>query len=115
MANERRLIVLDYDAVRTAFDEEFKKTKQLIKSGETHLDNLAEGFTEADRVLRTMLTVDAIIPVRCRDCKYSGMYCFGDSTDQKLAYLDIEDDGFIRCAKSVDPNDFCSYGERRRE
>lgn len=58
-------------------------------------------------------TADVVEVVRCRDCKYSGMYCFGDSTDQELACLDIEDDGFIRFARSVDPNDFCSCGERR--
>lgn len=47
--NKKRLI--DYGEVRNLFNEEFKKTMQLIQAGETHLDNLAEGFTEADRVL----------------------------------------------------------------
>lgn len=51
---KKRLI--DYYEVRNLFNEEFKQTMQLIKEGETHLDNLAEGFTEADRVLfRLML------------------------------------------------------------
>lgn len=51
---KKRLI--DYGEVRNLFNEEFKQTMQLIKEGETHLDNLAEGFTEADRVLfRLML------------------------------------------------------------
>ena len=70
MANEKWLKVIDYDAVRDAFEEEYKKTRKLIESGETHLDNLAEGFTEADMVLRKMLNVDAVEVVRCRDCKH---------------------------------------------
>ena len=66
MANEKWLKVIDYDAVRDAFDEEYKKTRKLIESGETHLDNLAEGFTEADMVLRKMLNVDAVEVVHGR-------------------------------------------------
>ena len=46
---KKRLI--DYAEARELFDKEFKQTMQLIEDGETHLDNLAEGFTEADRVL----------------------------------------------------------------
>lgn len=44
-------LLIDYYEVRNLFNEEFKQTMQLIEAGETHLDNLAEGFTEADRVL----------------------------------------------------------------
>ena len=47
--NKKRLI--NYNEVRELFNKEFKETMQLIEDGETHLDNLAEGFTEADRVL----------------------------------------------------------------
>lgn len=68
---------------------------------------------EAEFAIDDVPAADVIEVVRCRDCKYSGMYCFGDSTEERLACLDIEDDGFIRCAKSVDPNDLCSRGERR--
>ena len=38
--NKKR--VIDYDEVTKLFDEEFKDTMQLIKNGETHLDNLAD-------------------------------------------------------------------------
>lgn len=51
--------LIDADNVRDLFDAEFKETRKLILAGETHLDNLAEGFTEADRVIRQMPTVDA--------------------------------------------------------
>lgn len=62
--------LIDADNVRDLFDAEFKETRKLILAGETHLDNLAEGFTEADRVIRQMPTVDAEAVVRCRDCKF---------------------------------------------
>ena len=52
--------------------------------------------------------------VRCKDCKRSGMYAFGDgSNGEHLACLTIEDDGFVRFATSVEPNHFCGYGERK--
>jgi DNA-directed RNA polymerase subunit RPC12/RpoP len=54
-----RLKVIDYDAVRVAFDEKFKETWRLIQEGETHLDNLAEGFHEADGVIWRMPTIEA--------------------------------------------------------
>lgn len=41
------------------FDEKFRETRRLIESGETHLDNLAEGFTEAWRVIPAMPDEDA--------------------------------------------------------
>lgn len=60
--------LIDADNVRDLFDAEFKETRKMILAGETHLDNLAEGFVEADRVIRAMPTVDAEVVVRCKDC-----------------------------------------------
>lgn len=85
--------LIDADNVRDLFDAEFKKTRKLILAGETHLDNLAEGFTEADRVIRQMPTVDAVPVVRCRDCRKFKTY------------------GCRMVASGYD--DFCSYGERK--
>jgi hypothetical protein len=48
----------DVEGYRKLFDEEYKKTRQLISEGETHLDNLAEGFSEAGRVIDRMPTAD---------------------------------------------------------
>lgn len=42
---------IDADILPKLFDEEYKKTRKLIEDGETHLDNLAEGFSEATRVV----------------------------------------------------------------
>lgn len=85
--------LIDADNVRGLFDAEFKETRKLILAGETHLDNLAEGFTEADRVIRQMPTVDAVPVVRCRDCRKFKTY------------------GCRMVASGYD--DFCSYGERK--
>ena len=88
--------LIDADNVRDLFDAKFKETRKLILAGETHLDNLAEGFTEADRVIREMPTVDAEVVVRCKGCKHE----FGGSC--------------IICGfQKRKPEDFCSYGERK--
>ena len=50
---------IDADILPKLFDEEYKKTRKLIEDGETHLDNLAEGFSEATRVVTFVaLTTD---------------------------------------------------------
>lgn len=97
--------LINADNVRGLFDAEFKETRKLILAGETHLDNLAEGFTEADRVIREMPTVDAEVVVRCKDCKHYDMgVC-----------LKIYSDGNAHpeAWQSRKPEDFCSYGERK--
>ena len=97
--------LIDADNVRGLFDAEFKETRKLILAGETHLDNLAEGFVEADRVIREMPTVDAEVVVRCKDCKHYDMgVC-----------LKIYSDGNAHpeAWQSRKPEDFCSYGERK--
>lgn len=103
--------LIDADNVRNLFDAEFKETRKLILAGETHLDNLAEGFAEADRVIWQMPTVDAVPVVRCKDCKYyrvSAMlapnkFCF------RLKHpVEGRPIGY-----NFAPDDFCSYGERR--
>lgn len=89
--------LIDADNALKAFAVEYKKTKELIDSGETHLDNLAEGFTEAAHIIKYIATtVDAVPVVRCKDCKHE----FGGSC--------------IICGfQNRKPEDFCSYGERK--
>jgi hypothetical protein len=43
--------LIDYLEVRKLFDEEYKRKMQLVREGETHLDNMAEGFVGADKVI----------------------------------------------------------------
>lgn len=97
--------LIDADNVGGLFDAEFKETRKLILAGETHLDNLAEGFVEADRVIREMPTVDAEVVVRCKGCKHYDMgVClkiYWDGNAHPEAW------------QSRKPEDFCSYGERK--
>lgn len=86
---------LDKEAFKKSVEERYCKP----------LDNLAEGFTETDRVIREMPTVDAEVVVRCKDCKHYDMgVC-----------LKIYSDGNVHpeAWQSRKPEDFCSYGERR--
>lgn len=97
--------LIDAEQLPKMFDEEYKKTMQLVKDGERHLDNLAEGFAEAIHIVKYIApTVDAVPVVRCRECKYS--------------YEDL--DGLTcshgPCVDCPVPDDFfCSFGERRTE
>lgn len=43
--------LIDADELRKLFKEEFKRTKQMINDGQTHLDTLAEGYAEADHMV----------------------------------------------------------------
>lgn len=54
---------IDADALPELFNTQYKATRKLIDEGETHLDNLAEGFTEATRVIRFIATTANVAPV----------------------------------------------------
>ena len=61
--------LIDAEEALRLFGEEYEKTKELIHNGETQLDSLAEGFTEAYHIIKYVLpTVDAVSVVRCQDC-----------------------------------------------
>lgn len=110
--------LIDGDNVRDLFDAEFKETRKLILAGETHLDNLAEGFTEADRVIREMPTVDAEVVVRCKECEHAERYERIDGTvgyycghPQNTFTYGERWDRVFKPAK--EPDGFCSRGERK--
>ena len=42
---------IDAEILPTLFNEKFKETQKLIEAGETQLDNLAEGFAEAEKIV----------------------------------------------------------------
>lgn len=91
--------LIDADEALRLFGEEYEETKELIHNGETQLDNLAEGFTEADHIIKYVLpTVDAVVVVRCMNCRSYNK----PKTGWCEVHLDREH-----------PDDFCSYGERR--
>lgn len=49
---------IDAETIPVLFNEKFKETQKLIEAGETQLNNLAEGFTEADEVVRSVPPAD---------------------------------------------------------
>lgn len=95
--------LIDADALPKLLDAEYKQTMKLIWAGEKHLDNLAEGFTEASHIAKYIApTVDAVEVVRCKECKYS--------------YADLEGlcCTYGVCIDSTVPEDFyCANGVRR--
>lgn len=117
--------LIDADNVRDLFDAEFKETRKLILAGETHLDNLAEGFTEADQVIRQMPTVDAVPVVRCMDCMNAEplerncelnanlyMHCrLLRGEECKNVWHKYK--RYYRDYSLVEHDDFCSKGERK--
>lgn len=73
------------------------------------------GVSDADLLaldeIRRAPTVDAEVVVRCKDCKHYRNYPNG------LCYLHTEPKtnarGYSGEAVCVEPDDFCSYGERK--
>lgn len=63
--------------------------------------------------IRHAPTVDAVAVTRCKDCKHYRNHPNG------LCYLHTESKanarGYSGDAGCVEPDDFCSYGERREE
>ena len=78
---EKRLI--DANAIPKLFEKKYEETEQRILDGEIYLDTLAEGFTEADDVILSMPTVDAVEVVHGR-------------------WERTEYHGYIRCSKCKD-------------
>lgn len=55
---------IDAEIIPDLFDEKFKETQKLIEAGETHLDNLAEGFAEAEKIVLFKASTDDVQEVR---------------------------------------------------
>ena len=95
--------LIEYERIRKIFDAKFKETWKMILEGETHLDNLAEGFKEANDVIRELPDIDAVPVVRCKDCAFSqldGWACGGTTLmPQHRTFSDS----------------FCNYGVRKDE
>ena len=99
--------LIDYDEIRKLFDEEYKRTMTFIRKGETHLDNLAEGYVGADKVIYKLPDVDAVEVVRCKDCEYF------KSIDYNLNKCEEHSDGWGDHTVYVGEDDYCSFGVRK--
>lgn len=112
--------LIDANEVIDRLRESYRETAELIQQGESHLDTLAEGYTEAAHVVKFLTgTVDAVPVVRCRDCasfelkgKYpAGMPEYPEGMPYGYCYHWEYEQGMS--PNEVDGNDFCSYGERK--
>ena len=107
-----KIMLIDVDKALELFREEYEKTERLIRQGETHLDSLAEGFTEAAHIIKYILpTVDAVPVVRCRDCKHHRTLFKRDICAKNVVVLD----GYEMGLKATGADDYCSYGEREEK
>jgi hypothetical protein len=89
-----------------------KTLEEMEKAGDSQTD-IADGVRRALRLLDMQDSVEAVEVVRCKDCKYSGLYCFGRGDNEVLACLEVEEDGFVRFATKVNPDHYCGCGERK--
>ena len=69
--------------------------------------------------LKRQPKVDAVEVVRCKDCKHSDTECHKDGRRYCMRGIkanDYSETGYIYSVEEVvRDNDFCSYGERRRD
>lgn len=84
-------------------------------SNSDYLTGYVCALSATEGIVANLPDADVVEVVRCKDCKHSGMYAFGFGDTEELACLDIEEDGFIRFATAVDPDSFCSRGERKKD
>lgn len=66
-------------------------------------------------IIKEIPAADVVEVVRCKDCKRSGMYAFGFEETERLACLDIEEDGAVSFAIAVDADGYCSNAERKEK
>lgn len=64
----------------------------------------------AEFIADKLIENGAVIPVRCKDCKYYGIT--GDQACEVHSSTLFEDDYYI---VTMEPDDFCSYGERKEK
>lgn len=76
-------------------------------------DHYTTGYSDAVFAVENFPSADAVPVVRCKDCKYYRNHPNG------LCYLHTEptenERRYSGEAVCVEPDDFCSYGERREE
>lgn len=100
---------IDRQAIKVALNH---RLSYLIKEYSV-FDHYTTGYSDAVFAVENFPSADAVPVVRCKDCKYYRNQPNG------LCYLHTEptenERGYSGEAVCVEPDDFCSYGERREE
>ena len=103
----------DYIERQAAIDA-FNRIKNTLKNPETaHYDTLM--FYEIEDVLEDVEPADVVQVVRCKDCKH--VYCRIYHGWQEPIYTctHLRSRWNSNNDLDVNPDDFCSYGERKEE
>ena len=101
MANEKRLIYVN-EVIEELTEERDNDCNRYMYSYQKEERDAKYDFA-IDR-LRDAPTVDAVVVVRCRDCEF----CNYNSSSETYKCMSLR--GMYG---TVDPDGFCSYGERR--
>lgn len=102
--------LIDCKQLEYLLDKEYKETVKLIDEGETHLDNLAEGFAESIKVIRELPEVDAMPVVRCANCMYL------DILNDKVYYARCKMTNTVFESFKLDTRvHYCSFGRKKEE
>lgn len=102
--------LIDADQMAVDESEAYMSAQVQITDDLKWLVNFA-AHSKIQRLIADTPTVDAVQVVRCKDCKHYRNYPNG------LCYLHTEPKpnvrGYSGDAVCVEPEDFCSYGERK--
>ena len=60
---QRMARLIDADKALEMFRMAYKETENLVHRGETHLDNLAEGFTETAHIIKYLVPTVYAVPL----------------------------------------------------
>lgn len=111
---------IDADELLKKLDPAYQDTMKLIGKGETHLDTLAEGYTECFGLISAAPTLENQVAGTCKDCRWHP-YC-GEEQDVFYFYY-----GLYTCpmwdngGRGRDPrwngedNGFCHMFEQRSD
>ena len=103
----------DYIERQAAIDA-FNRIKNTLKNPETaHYDTLM--FYEIEDVLEDIEPADVVQVVRCKDCKHVYCHIYHGWQEPIYTCTHLRSRWNSNTDLEVNPDDFCSYGERKEE
>ena len=96
--------LIDADALERKITEE----KDSFVAHDPYNTGYNNGLAMAHAMVVTTPAIDAVPVVRCKDCKYCGQFPYATTTDMRCQCRDMY-------WYPTNPDDFCSYGERRED
>ena len=108
MANEKRLDLIDRNVLKPLFDVRYDTAfiQERTRENKEQWSGYCTGINWGRNTIADAPTVDAVEVVRCKDCIHNRK-----AIDEKGHGIFCSIWG--RSWHRVEPDDFCSYGERR--